>query len=222
MSEDLVYTLERRFRQEQSSFLDPLELCKVEKNLDYARKKLWEEGKCQLEKVGEPDGLSSRIMNLQGRINDLRVALEAKIEHEEKKIKMEQEKEAASTLEEIRKRETHERQQEQHLQYGNSQLLDHQRSVQTEISESLLHMASVLKENAISFTNALVNDNQVVERAGSLLDKNAKSLDSTHQNVQHFTKSKKLSFWLQIGMVLAVIVSFLVMMFILQFTKNQN
>ncbi|WBW74434.1 SNARE Use1 [Schizosaccharomyces osmophilus] len=222
MSEDLVYTLERRFRQEQSSFVDPLELCKVEKNLDYARKNLWKEGKCQLERVGEPEGLSIRILTLQGRINDLRVALEAKIEHEENNFKKEQEKEAASTMEEIRKRETHERQQEQHLQFGNSQLLNHQRSVQADISDSLLHMASALKENAISFTNALVNDNQVVGQAGSLLDKNAKSLDNTHQKVKDFTKSKKLSFWLQIGMVLAVVISFLIMMFILQFTKNQN
>lgn len=222
MSKDLISRLERQFKLKRDEFQDPLELLKFEKNLDYARKLLWEEGKCQLDKVAEPQGLSKRIMDLQGRIYDLNVTMEKKLKIEEKKIKSKQEKEIAHALQSIQERELRERQQMSNVEASNAQLLTNQRSMQTEISESLLHLASVLKENALSFTNALVTDNQVVERTGSLLDKNAHSLRHANHGVQSYSKSKRLSFWLQLGMILAVVVSFIVMIFILQFTKNQN
>ena len=92
-------------------------------------------------------------------------------------------------------------------------------AVHEELSAQLAQMATQLKRNAIHFSDTLAKDQAVVEETKLKLESN---YDSTHRERtrlrDHSGKSRGTT-WLTLFSIIAVLVSFFVMFFIIRLTR---
>ncbi|EEB07499.1 SNARE Slt1 [Schizosaccharomyces japonicus yFS275] len=221
MAEDLLSSLEKSFQNIRKEIRDPLDVLKFEKNLDYARKLFWENGENSLLKIGEPSALAKRFMALQGELNEMRAEQEMYLDYKQQEFRKKEEERLEECNHQLRQRRLTNalNKQEHEEEHSTARILTQQRSLQSEISSSLLSMASILKQNALSFTNALVQDAHVIQRTGETLEGNQTKLETTNERVMKYVRSKKLGFWKRLSMVLTAVVAFIVMLFIIHFTK---
>lgn len=87
-------------------------------------------------------------------------------------------------------------------------LLSHNRNEQEQLSASLLEMAKQLKQQSIHFGNTLENDQSVLDRAVSSLDKNTSNMDAASQRMgtlRRMTEGKgwwdRIKLWAMIGVL---------------------
>lgn len=92
-------------------------------------------------------------------------------------------------------------------------------AVHEELSAQLAQMATQLKRNAIHFSDTLAKDQTVVEEAGLKLESNYDSLHKERIRLRDHSGKSRSTTWLTLFSIIAVFVSFIVMFFIIRFTR---
>ena len=92
-------------------------------------------------------------------------------------------------------------------------------AVHEELSAQLAQMATQLKRNAIHFSDTLAKDQAVVEEAGLKLESNFDSLHKERTRLRDHSGKSRGTTWLTLFSIIVVFVSFIVMFFIIRFTR---
>jgi len=92
-------------------------------------------------------------------------------------------------------------------------------AVHEELSAQLAQMATQLKRNAIHFSDTLAKDQAVVEETKLKLESNFDELQKERTRLRDHSGKSRGTTWLTAFSVIAVLVSFFVMFFIIRFTR---
>ena len=92
-------------------------------------------------------------------------------------------------------------------------------AVHEELSAQLAQMATQLKRNAVHFSDSLARDQVVVEGAGLKLESNFDSLQKERTRLRDHSGKSRGTTWLTVFSIIVVFISFIVMFFIIRFTR---
>ena len=92
-------------------------------------------------------------------------------------------------------------------------------AVHEELSAQLAQMATQLKRNAVHFSDSLAKDQAVVEEAGLKLESNFDSLHKERTRLRDHSGKSRGTTWLTVFSIIVVFISFIVMFFIIRFTR---
>ncbi|KAH6906476.1 hypothetical protein BKA70DRAFT_1190361 [Coprinopsis sp. MPI-PUGE-AT-0042] len=93
-------------------------------------------------------------------------------------------------------------------------------SLQEELSSQLESMAAQLKRNAIHFSTNLANDKAVVEAAGEKLERNYDVMQVEKGRLGRLNKITGGTTWMTLGIVLVVLLTFIVMIGVIRFSRT--
>lgn len=93
-------------------------------------------------------------------------------------------------------------------------------SLQEELSSQLESMAAQLKRNAIHFSTNLANDKAVVEAAGEKLVRNYDVMQVEKGRLGRLNEITRGSTWMTLGIVLVVLLTFVVMIGVIRFSRT--
>ena len=92
-------------------------------------------------------------------------------------------------------------------------------AVHEELSAQLAQMATQLKRNAIHFSDTLARDQAVVEETKLKMESNFDELHKERTRLRDHSGKSRNTTWLTLFSVIAVFISFIVMFFIIKFTR---
>jgi hypothetical protein len=92
-------------------------------------------------------------------------------------------------------------------------------AVHEELSAQLAQMATQLKRNAVHFSDTLARDQAVVEETKLKMESNFDSMQKERTRLRDHAGKSRGTTWLTLFSIIAVFVSFLVMFFIIRFTR---
>ncbi|ORY05774.1 hypothetical protein K493DRAFT_333417 [Basidiobolus meristosporus CBS 931.73] len=101
-------------------------------------------------------------------------------------------------------------------------LLEHHRATQEELTNDLVRMAEILKNNSMSFGDILKRDEKVLDEAHNALTGNLDRLKKESGRLTQFTKRSSKTTWITWGVVALVCLTFIFMfLFIRIFPKRR-